>query len=83
MALGLLGRGSLQGLTASGYALAPRFPPHVVRGYKLPHPKRARAIFGFLGGTQHFKMPVPSKNHLPITFNSLIRIFPHYLSKAS
>ena len=61
MALALLGRGSLQGLTASGYALTPRFSPHVVRGCKLPRPKRARAIFGFLGGTQHFKMPVPSK----------------------
>ena len=61
MALAILGRGSLQGLTASGYALTPRFSPHVVRGCKLPRPKRARAIFGFLGGTQHFKMPVPSK----------------------
>ena len=44
MALALLGRGSLQYLTASGYALTPRFSPHVVRGCKLPRPKRARAI---------------------------------------
>ena len=46
MALGLLGRDSLQGLTASGYALTPRFSPYVVRGCKLPRPKRARAILG-------------------------------------
>ena len=46
MALAILGRGSLQGLTVSGYALTPRFSPHVVRGCKLPRPKRARAILG-------------------------------------
>ena len=46
MALALLGRGSLQYLTASGYALTPRFSPHVVRGCKLPRPKRARALSG-------------------------------------
>ena len=46
MALAILGRGSLQGLTASGYALTPRFSPHVVRGCKLPRPKRARALSG-------------------------------------
>ncbi len=53
MALAILGRGSLQYLTASGFALTPRYSPYVVRGCKLPRPKRARAIFGFLGGTQH------------------------------
>ena len=57
MALALLGRGSLQYLTASGYALTPRFSPHVVRGCKLPRPKRARALFWGPGGTQQFKMP--------------------------
>ena len=57
MALAILGRGSLQGLTASGYALTPRFSPYVVRGCKLPRPKRARAIFPFPGGKQQFKMP--------------------------
>ena len=57
MALALLGRGSLQYLTASGYALTPRFSPHVVRGCKLPRPKRARAIFPFPGVKQQFKMP--------------------------
>ena len=57
MALAILGRGSLQGLTASGYALTPRFSPHVVRGCKLPRPKRARALSGS-GGKQQFKMPV-------------------------
>ena len=46
MALAILGRGSLQGLTASGYALTPRDSPHVVRGCKLPRPKRARALSG-------------------------------------
>ena len=46
MALALSGRGSLHTLTASGYALTPRFSPHVVRGCKLPRPKRARAISG-------------------------------------
>ena len=61
MTLALLGRGSLQGLTASGYALTPRFSPHVVRGCKLPRPKRARAISG-PGGMQQFKMPAPSKD---------------------
>ena len=44
MALALSGRGSLHTLTASGYALTPRFSPYVVRGCKLPRPKRARAI---------------------------------------
>ena len=57
MALAILGRGSLQGLTASGYALTPRDSPHAVRGCKLPRPKRARALSGS-GGTQHLKMPV-------------------------
>ena len=57
MALAILGRGSLQGLTASGYALTPRDSPHVVRGCKLPRPKRARALSGS-GGMQQFKMPV-------------------------
>ena len=60
MALALLGRGSLQYLTASGYALTPRFSPHVVRGCKLPRPKRARALSGS-GGKQQFK--VPSKDN--------------------
>ena len=60
MALAILGRGSLQGLTASGYALTPRDSPHVVRGCKLPRPKRARALSG-LGGKQQFK--VPSKDN--------------------
>ena len=46
MALAILGRGSLQGLMASRYALTPRFSPHVVRGCKLPRPKRARALLG-------------------------------------
>ena len=46
MALAILGRGSLQGLTASRYALTLRFSPHVVRGCKLPRPKRARALSG-------------------------------------
>ena len=50
MALAILGHGSLQGLTASGYALTPRDSPHVVRGCKLPRPKRARAIFLGSGG---------------------------------
>ena len=50
MALAILGRGSLQVLTASGYALTLRFSPHVVRGCKLPRPKRARALSGWGGG---------------------------------
>ena len=57
MALALLGRGSLQYLTASGYALTPRFSPHVARGCKLPRPKRARAILGFWGGPNTSKCP--------------------------
>ena len=59
MALAILGRGSLQGLTVSGYALTPRFSPYVVRGCKLPRPKRARAISGS-GGTQQLKVPAPA-----------------------
>ena len=58
MALAILGRGSLQGLTASGYALTPRFSPYVVRGCKLPRPKRARAIFGVRGESSSSKCPV-------------------------
>ena len=46
MTLGLCGCGSSQYLTVSGYALAPRFSPYVVRGCKLPRPKRARALSG-------------------------------------
>ena len=66
MALALLGRGSLQYLTASGYALTPRFSPHVVRGCKLPRPKRARAIFGVGGNCSSSKCPRPVK----VIFNS-------------
>ena len=66
MALAILGRGSLQGLTASGYALTPRFSPYVVRGCKLSRPKRARAISGS-GGTQQFKVPSPSRSKVHAT----------------
>ena len=72
MALALLGRGSLQYLTVSGYALAPRFSPYVVRGCKLPRPKRARAISGS-GGTQQFKVPAPAGAR----FNASIALFPY------
>ena len=61
MALAILGRGSLQGLMASGYALTPRFSPHVVRGCKLPRPKRTRAIFGLWGERNSSKCPLPAK----------------------
>ena len=60
MALALLGRGSLQYLTASGYALTPRLSPYVVRGCKLPRPKRARAISGS-GGKAAVQSAQPSK----------------------
>ena len=76
MALALLGRGSLQYLTASGYALTPRFSPHVVRGCKLPRPKRARVIFGFLGWTQQFQVP-SNLDALLNSFTSLVTIFVH------
>ena len=72
MALALSGRGSLHTLTASGYGLTPRLSPHVVRGCKLPRPKRARAIIPFPGGKQQFKMPAPSKGSRG--FESRLRI---------
>ena len=74
MALAILGRGSLQGLMASGYALTPRFSPHVVRGCKLPRPKRTRAILGS-GGTQQFKVPASSSSNVPYFVSPLCLFF--------
>ena len=82
MALALLGRGSLQGLTASGYALTPRFSPHVVRGCKLPRPKRARAILGS-GGKQQFKVPSNLDALLNTYICSYFRLFALKVSDAS